>query len=159
MRTGLGILGTGLLLAATLATTGCGTACPAIGYISIITVTVEGNADTVDEVQLCSDQGCSQRLPTHGAATSIPSIPPGTSATTSPDHIAQPAFLSSLKDAHTWEFTVSQSGNPRHITVRALAADRTVLVEQQNDLVWTKADGYAPCAGPITTPPIPLRLP
>ena len=157
MRTGWGILG--ILMFATPTLIGCGTACPAIGYIGIITVTIEGDATYVDEMQLCSDLGCSQRLPAEGSAIPIQKVVPGSSATPYPPRAPQTAFLSSRKNANTWEFPVSQSGNPPHVMVRALASDRTVLAEQQNDLVWTIADGYAPCPGPITTPPITLRLP
>ncbi|MDQ0118449.1 hypothetical protein J2T22_001627 [Pseudarthrobacter defluvii] len=158
MRTGLGILGTGLLLAATLASAGCGTACSTVGYVSVITVKLEGNVGAVDEVQLCGDQGCSQRLPAEEPAIPIQTVAPGSSAPQYPPRVPQAAFLSSRKDPKTWEFSVSQSGNPTHVTVRALAAS-SVLAEQQNDLVWTKADGYGRCPGPVTTPPITLRVP
>lgn len=160
MRTGLGILGTGLLFAGTLATAGCGTACSTIGYVSVITVKLEGNADAVDEVQLCSDQGCSQRLPAEEEpAVPIQTAAPGSSNSPYPPRVPQAAFLSSRKDPTTWEFSVSQSGNPPHVTVRALTADRAVLAEQQNDLVWTRVGGSEQCGGPVTTPPITLRLP
>lgn len=157
MKTGRGILG--ILLFVTTGVTGCGVACPAVGYITTITVTVEGDATAVDEVQLCSDQGCSQRLPAEEPAVPIQTVAPEPSATVSPPRVPHAAFFSSRKDANTWEFSVSQSGNPTRVTVRALASDRTVLAEQQNDLVWTKADGYSPCPGPTTTPPITLKLP
>ncbi len=129
------------------------------GLRRVITVKLEGDAGAVDEVQLCSDQGCSQRLPAEEPAIPIQTVAPGSSATPYPPRVPQAAFVSSRKDPNTWEFSVSQSGKPPHVAVRALAADRTVLTEQQNDLVWTKADGYAPCPGPVTTPPITLRLP
>lgn len=148
-----------MLLAVTLATAGCGTACSAVGYVGIITVKLEGNAGAVDEVQLCSDQGCSQRMPADGSVIPTQPVSPGSPATSYPPRVPQAAFLSSRKDANTWEFSVSQSGNPTHVTVRAFATDRTVLTEQQNDPVWTKADGCARCAGPITVPPIAFRVP
>ncbi|NUT70997.1 hypothetical protein [Pseudarthrobacter sp. C4D7] len=156
MKKGWGILGT--LLFATSSVTGCGAACSAVGYVSIITVTLEGHAAAVDEVQLCSDQGCSQRSADETAG-SVQTVAPGSSADPSPSHVMQPAFLSSRKDATTWQFTVAQSGNPHRVTVRALGADHTVLAQQQNDLVWTSAEGYAPCPGPVTTPSITLKVP
>lgn len=159
MRTDLGILGTGLLLAATLATAGRGTACSTIGYVSVIIVKLEGNAGAVEEAQLCSDQGCSQRLPAEEPAIPIQTVVPGSSASPYPPRVPQAAFLSARKDPTTWEFRVSQGGNPPHVMVRALTADRTVLAEQQNDLVWTRVGGSAQCGGPVMTPTITLTVP
>lgn len=72
---------------------------------------------------------------------------------------APPAFLGTRTDTSRWEFSISQSGLPEHVTVRALALDRTVLAEQRNDLVWTRGGGSEQCGGPATTPPITLRIP
>lgn len=163
MKTGWGILGAAVLLGAALPFTGCTVVCPASGYASIITVNVEGNVASVDEVQLCSDQGCSQRLPDYGPAVPIKSVQPTFPATNTPTPFTpatrQPAFLGTRTDASRWEFSISQPGLPQHVTVRALALDRTVLVEQGNDLVWTRVGGSEQCGGPVTTPPITLRLP
>lgn len=162
MRTGWGILGP-LLLAATLTTAGCSVVCPAVGYASIITVKVEGNAAAVDEMQLCSDQGCSQRQPDYGPAVPVKSVRPGVPVSATPTPIipvtAPTAFLGTRTTVDTWAFSVSQSGLPTHVTVRALAADRTVLAEQQNDLSWTSVSGSEQCGAPVTTPPITLKVP
>ncbi|MFC4394688.1 hypothetical protein [Arthrobacter sedimenti] len=162
MRTGWGILGTGLLLAATLANAGCGTACSTMGYVSVITVKLEGNADAVDEVQMCSDEGCSQRLPDYGPAVPMKTVQPGVpgSDTPTPFIPATPpaAFLGTRTDIDTWAFSISQAGLPEHVTVRALGADKAFLAEQRNDLVWTRVGGSEQCGGPVTTPPIILRV-
>jgi hypothetical protein len=34
-----------------------GTVCPTIGYVSTILVNVEGDAEAVNEVQMCTDEG------------------------------------------------------------------------------------------------------
>lgn len=84
MKTGWGILGTALLISAMLPVAGCTVVCPATGWASIITIIVEGNTAAVDEVQLCSDHGCSQRLPDYGPAVPIKPVQPTFPDTTAP---------------------------------------------------------------------------
>ncbi|WP_156642181.1 hypothetical protein [Arthrobacter sp. B6] len=50
-------------------------------------------------------------------------------------------------------------GSPSEVTVRALAADGTVLAEPEHDLVWTRVGGTEQCGGPVTTAPIQLSVP
>lgn len=57
MKSGRGILGIAALVAATLPAVGCSTACPAIGYVSRLEVTVEGDTAAVEKVQLCTNEG------------------------------------------------------------------------------------------------------
>ncbi|MET3934927.1 hypothetical protein [Arthrobacter sp. OAP107] len=162
MKTGWGILRVTVLLASLLPTTGCTAVCPAIGYANIITVNVEGNTAAMDEVQLCSDHGCSRRLPDYGPPVPIKSVQPTFPDTSTPGPItpATPpaAFLGTRTDADTWSFSISQPGLPEHVTVRALALDKSVLAEQENDLVWTRVGGSEQCGGALTTPPITLRV-
>ena len=160
MRTSWGILATTLVFGVMLPATGCRVICPAAGWASIITVNVEGNAASVDEVQLCSDNGCSQRQPDYGPPVPIiKSVQSGAPVSDTPTPTAPPAaFLGSRTGIDTWAFSISQPGLPEHVTVRALARDRTVLVEQQNDLTWTRVGGSEQCGGPVTTPPITLKV-
>ncbi|WP_193342733.1 hypothetical protein [Pseudarthrobacter sp. AB1] len=162
MKSGWRILGTSLLVAMGLPTTGCSVICPAVGYASVITVNVEGNAAAVDEVQLCSDQGCSERLPDYGPAVPMKSVQPGLPSPTAPSPAAPStppvAFLGTRTDAKTWTFSISQRGLPKHVTVRALAPNKTVLAEQENDLVWTRVGGSEQCGGPVTTPAITVKV-
>ena len=72
--------------------------------------------------------------------------------------VTYPPFHSRRVDQDTWVFTVS-SGDPAKVAVKALAADGTVLAEQEHDLVWTMVGGTAQCGGPVTTPPIQLLVP
>ena len=187
MKTGWGILRITALAAVMLPAAGCsepweplgpeadrptaGTICPAIGYVSIITVNVKGDTEAVNEVQLCTDEGCSAPGPTAAPAPSVavsdhyvplpnggfspapgPSIPPPTYPTA--------PFLSSRQDGGKWTFFPSGATNrtPDRVTLRALAADGTVLAEQENDLVWTKDDPLNPCGSPVTTPPIVFEV-
>lgn len=167
MKTDWGILGIAVLLAATLPASGCSTACPAIGYVSTIEVIMEGDTEAVNEVQLCTDEGCSAPEPTSGPAPSVivsgqwvplpnggfspvpgPSMPPPTY----PDA----PFLSYKRDTGKWAFypAAARNGTPERVTLRALADDGSVLAEQVNDLEWTKDDPFNPCGSPVTTPPI-----
>jgi hypothetical protein len=58
---------------------------------------------------------------------------------------------------HTWVFTVG-SGDSASVTLRALAANGTVLAELDHDLLWTRVGGSEQCGGPVTTPPINLSV-
>lgn len=187
MKTGWGILRITALVAVLLPAAGCaeqhapsqpdagrsstGTVCPAIGYVSTIVVNVEGDVESVNEVQLCTDEGCSAPGPTAAPAPSVavsdhyvplpgggfspahgPSIPPPTYPTA--------PFISSKQDGGRWTFFPSGARNstPDRVSLRALAADGTVLAEQESDLVWTKDDPSNPCGSPVTTPPIPFEI-
>lgn len=138
MHMGRVITGTALLLACGLPTTGCSVVCPASGYAAIITVNVEGNAAAVDEVQLCSDQGCSERQPDHGPAVPVKSVQPTYPGATAPNHAASTtpaaAFLGTRTDADTWAFSISQRGLPAHVTVRALAVGGLCLPNRKKTL-------------------------
>jgi hypothetical protein len=189
MKTGWGILRITALVAVMLPAAGCseqwepldrgpdrppaGTVCPAIGYVSTISVHVKGDTEAVNEVQLCTDEGCSAPGPTAAPAPSVavsdhyvplpdggfspvpePSIPP-------PTYPTAPFISSKEEDGGKWTFFPSGARNstPDRVSLRALAADRTVLAEQENDLVWTKDDPTNPCGSPVTTPPIELKVP
>lgn len=169
MKTGWGILGIATLVAATLPAAGCSTACPAIGYVSGLEVIVEGDVAAVDEVELCTNEGCSAPEPTAAPAPSLavtddwvqlpnggfspapgPSVPPPTS----PDA----PYIGSRQGDNTWRFTFILGPVPGHVTLRALAEDGTVLAEQENDLEWTRDDPFNPCPGPVSTPPVVLMV-
>lgn len=165
MKTGWGILGTAVLLAATLPAVGCSTACPAVGYASGLEVIVEGDVTAVREVQLCTDEGCSAPEPSAAPAPSLavtddwvqlpnrgfspaprPSVPP-------PSYPDTP-YIGSREGGNTWVFTFLLGPVPGHVTLAALADDGTVLSEQENDLEWTRDDPFNPCPGPVSTPPV-----
>lgn len=169
MKTGWGILGVAALVAVMLPAADCSTACPAIGYVSSVEVIVQGWTDAVDEVQLCTDEGCSAPEPTVAPAPSVavsdywvplpgggfspgpgPSVPPPTYPAT--------RYIGSRQANDRWRFTFILGPVPTHITLRALAEDGTLLAEQVNDLQWTRDDPFNPCPGPVTTPPVVFLL-
>ena len=159
MKSGWGILG--LLVAVTVGvvpTTGCSiNACPAIGYISTLTVNIEGNIAAVSDVKVCDGTRCSEPEPTAG--TPVPKKTVVTEFSPEPQPtVTYAPFYSHREDQDTWTFTVN-TGNPEEVTVRALAADGMVLAEQEHDLVWTMVGGSEQCGGPVTTPPIRLSVP
>jgi hypothetical protein len=165
MKTGWGILGVAALVAVTLPAAGCSTACPAIGYVSTLEVTVQGGAEAVHDVQLCTDEGCSAPEPTAAPAPSIAvtdhwiQLPGGGFSPAPGPSVPPPAYpdtryIGSRQGEDTWRFTFILGPVPRHITLRALATDGSVLAEQVNDLEWTRDDPFNPCPGPVTTPPV-----
>jgi hypothetical protein len=159
MKSGWGILGLFAVVAVgVMPTTGCSiNACPAIGYVRTLTVNIEGNVSVVSDVSVCNETGCSQPEPTAGTPvpmkTVVTELSPGPEPT-----LSLPPFYSHREDQDTWVFTVS-FGDPANVAVRALAADGTVLAEQERDLVWTRVGGTEQCGGPVTTPPIQLSVP
>jgi hypothetical protein len=159
MKSGWGILG--LVAAVTVGvvpTTGCSiNACPAVGYVSTITVNIAGNARAVSDVSLCAESGCSQPEPTAGEPVPKKTVVTEFSPEPQPTVTYAP-FYSHREDQDTWTF-IMNSGNPAKVTVRALAADGMVLAEQEHDVVWTRVGGSEQCGGPVTTPPIQLSVP
>ena len=159
MKSGWGILGLFAAVAVgVVPATGCTVvACPAIGYVSTLTVNIEGNIAAVSDVSLCGEIGCSQPEPTAG--TPVPKKTVVTEFSPEPQPtVTHAPFYSHREDQDTWAFTMT-FGNPAEVTVRALAADGTVLAEQEHDLVWTRVGGTEQCGGPVTTPPILLSVP
>jgi hypothetical protein len=167
MKTGWGILAATALITVTLSAAGCSAACPAIGYVSTLEVIVQGQTGLVDEVQLCTDEGCSAPEPT-AAPAPAPSVAvndhwvplPGGGFSPAPGPSIPPPsypdtrYIGSRQDDNTWRFTFILGPVPTRITLRALADDDSVLAEQVNDLEWTRDDPFNPCPGPVTTPPV-----
>lgn len=157
MKIGWGILGTAAL-AVSLPLSGCSNACTTIGYVSTLTVNLEGDASTVDEVRICAGEVCSvSELPSASPRIVVQeSLDAKASPTPAPE--PSPSYYGARADADTWVFTFTLGPHPEHVSVRALAEDGTVLAEQENDLVWTRTGGTAQCGGPVTTPPITLAI-
>ena len=136
-------------------------ACPAIGWVNMASVTLEGAVQKVDTVQLCVDGACSitadqlQRLDEPlTIATELPDAqgPAPTSAPTTVPPIA------SRIDDHTWTFQVGMSA-PKAVIVRARSADGTVLAEREVTLKWTRVGGTEQCGGPSEAGPVILSIP
>ena len=136
-------------------------ACPAIGWVNMASVTLEGAVQKVHTVQLCVAGVCSvtademQRLDEPlTIATELPDAqgPAPTSAPTTVPPIA------SRIDDHTWTFQVGMSA-PKAVIVRARSADGTVLAEREVTLEWTRVGGTEQCGGPGEAGPVILSIP
>lgn len=118
------------LLALSLA--GCATACPAIGYISVLTVDASAYGDGV-VVQLCVPGGCSTGPDGQETPSTDPTVP----------------FVG--EEAGDFLFmSVSDE-----VTARVFAPDGTLLDKLQHDVTWTHST--AQCGGPSTAPPLILE--
>ncbi len=159
MKSGRGILGVFAALAVVaMPSAGCTiNACPAIGYVRTLTVHIEGNIAAVSDVKVCDETRCSEPEPTAASPVPLKTVVTEFSPEPQPTVTYAP-FYSHREDQDTWVFTVS-SGDPAKVTVRALAADGTVLAEREQELVWTRVGGSEQCGGPVTTPPILVSVP
>ena len=110
---------------------GCATACPAIGYISILTVDASAYGDDVF-VQLCVSTGCS--------------VGPDGQETPSTD----PTVPSVGEDGEFLFMAV-----PEAVTARVFAADGILLAENEHEIDWTHSTEQ--CGGPSTARPLVLE--
>jgi hypothetical protein len=134
--------------------------CPAIGWSSSVTVTLEGAVGAVNYVEFCAEGVCSSPAPTAAPAESIAPLLPSPDAlpTSSPTPRAiYSPYVGRKVDERGWQFSVGM-GAPRRATVRAFAADGTVLGERDVDLEWTRVGGTEQCGGPAVAGPIALRV-
>lgn len=161
MTKGWGILGTlAAAIAGALPLAGCMTySCSAIGYSNTVTVALKGNFAAVGEVRLCDELTCSRLAPELGAPVPARTIEPTFSPDTEPPApVTSAPYLATRSDNAVWEINVDIR-TPRNATVSALTADGTVLVSQNVELTWTRVGGSEQCGGPMSTPPIELRVP
>ena len=147
-----------VLMVAGLQLTACGgtdVVCPAVGWVSTTTVRLEGDLTAVDDVQLCTPEGCS--VPDVAAPqpaspkSAVPSSPVDPSPPTAPFSATQTAV-------NSWSFTV-RGQLPGEVETRVLAQDGTLLAQQHVQLEWTRAGGSDECGDPMRTQPITLQLP
>lgn len=120
-------------LAAAVALTGCGSgeiACPAIGWINELTITLDGDLSDVADVKLCIEDDCA---PAEG--------------TDIPEELTEVAFTDQDASTGTWVFTTGMS-TPDQFIVRVYAADGTVLSNTQARPQWVRVGGSEQCGGP-----------
>ncbi|MEC5179894.1 hypothetical protein [Arthrobacter sp. CG_A4] len=159
MRSNWGIFrSAAVVMVAGLPLTACGVTdvvCPAAGWVSTITVRLEGDITAVDRVELCTAEGCSvpdAALPQPASPKSaVPSAPVDPSPSTAP-------FTVSRTAVNSWLFTV-RGHLPGEVTTRVLTTGGTLTAEQQSRLEWTRVGGSEECGGPMATQSITLRLP
>lgn len=101
--------------------------CPAIGYSSLLEVTLTGDASEVAQVQV------------HVGEAWQPPFPEGADRTS-------PAIMSS-RDGDTWSFTLYYPPNP--MALRALDAEGDVVAQTERDVDWIRVGGNEECGGPM----------
>jgi len=99
-------------------------ACPAIGYSSVLRVTLEGDTSEVAFIQVRDGD---QWQPPYPPDAAVPAIP-------------------TSHDGDTWTFTLFSS--PRSVMLRALDDDGDVLERTEVDVGWVRVGGTAECGGP-----------
>lgn len=98
--------------------------CTAIGYSSVLTVTLEGDTSEVAVVQVRDGE---QWQPPYPPDAEVPAIP-------------------TSHDGDAWSFTLFYPPNP--IALRALDDDGDVLEQTEVDVGWVRVGGTAECGGP-----------
>lgn len=168
MTTGPAGLAAALLLAA--ATAGCSgpepNVCPAIAWFNTLTVSLDGSVDQVSLVEFCADGACSVRAdgPARAPETSVAPgtvpapattlpVTPGPSRSV-PDYSP---FTAARVDDRTWQISLMMR-SPKAATIRAYAADGTVLARRDVEPGWTRVGGSEACGGPETAGPVMLHI-
>lgn len=138
----VGVIGA-LALSAGVASCSYSGACPAIGWNNVINVTLEGQTQKVDVVQLCADDVCwvpvetqlQSDEPVHLETltpTELQAYTPTPSTTELP-------YLASQVDG-SWEISTGMAA-PERVTVRALSANGDVIAERDVTLNWVRLGG------------------
>ena len=103
-------------------------ACPAIGWSNTLTVQLDGDTTAVDQVQLCTEEGC---------APASDADPSGSLGWITVEDT----------DGESWTFSLGMS-RLEQVTVRTLAADGTVLSDTDVTPEWVRVGGSEQCGGP-----------
>lgn len=107
-------------------------ACPAVGWINVVTVQIEGSAEAVglvERVEFCDDRQCSQ------------------SAAALPDTSSVLPYIAEKIEQGRWRISTDMSA-PETATIRALAADGAELAATTETLDWERVGGSEQCGGP-----------
>lgn len=125
-----------LLGSAVATTTGCVTvgACPAIGYVSAVTVDVSAYPGVTD-VQFCAEGECSRAPGEEGASSGN-------------------MYTATLQDDGTWSLAFGMDV-AEVVEIRLYDAAGTLIHESEQTIDWTHSD--APCGGPSTADPLVLQ--
>ncbi|PWD51408.1 hypothetical protein C8046_12830 [Serinibacter arcticus] len=115
-------------------------ACTAIGWSNVLTVQLDGEASDlaeVAEVALCVGDEC---------VTGEPERTPPATLGTSWAVLGAVSLFPRDDDDGPWLYAID--GRPEELTVRASAADGTVLTATPVTLDWKRVGGSARCGGP-----------
>jgi len=99
-------------------------ACPAIGYSSVLEVTLDGNTSEVAVLQVRDGD---QWQPPYPPDAAVPAIP-------------------TTHDGDTWTFQLFSASDS--IMLRVLDDDGDVLEQTEVDVRWVRVGGTAECGGP-----------
>ncbi len=102
------------------------TECAAVGYSSLLVVTLAGEPSSVAHVQVREGDAWQ------------PPFPAGPDAT--------PPAITTSRDGDTWTFTLFYPANP--VALRALDDDGGVLARTERDVGWERVGGTEECGGP-----------
>ena len=139
MRKRLAGLVLAIVLCSALAGCSLSTACPAIGWVNDLTVTLDGDVDDVDVVELCTGKTCSRP---EGSQQAMEGSTP---------------FMASANGDATLTIHIGMQA-PKAVSVRALSADGGVLAETRTYLEWKRVGGSERCGGPQETDPVALQV-
>ena len=157
----MGKLGAALAASVVLtAVVGCSTqvvptACPAIGYSTVVSVEVSGpRTDAVAAVQICSDDdGCSNGAPLQAPSDPLesPSLKPPSPLVTPETHQSEPvslfsSFFTFRISEKSWEIGTGMV-QPTVAIVQALDSSGEVLARTEAALEWTRIGGSEQCGG------------
>lgn len=102
------------------------TECTAIGYSSLLVVTLTGDGSPATQVQVRDGDAWQ------------PPFPSGPDAT--------PPAIPTSRDGDTWTFTLFSPANP--VALRALDDEGGVLAHTERDIRWVRVGGTEGCGGP-----------
>jgi len=151
-----------------LATTGCAgggfVACPAIGYISTVRISLLGNIADVREVRLCDPDGnCSvtqAELQSQGDGP-LTVIEPGQldqdPPTPEPSQVPAPLYIATHDGGNDWSVQMP-FGVPEEAVVTAYRADGSIAGETSAELEWRRVGGSEQCGGPMEAGPIEVAV-
>ncbi|TAJ46608.1 MAG: hypothetical protein EPO52_13670 [Herbiconiux sp.] len=140
-------------------------ACPAVGYVSTLSVQLQGDASAIEEVRVCDLQGlCS--VP---EASLVPAATSPSTAVSQPQPLeyaspefddpveVQPMLATGRFDGRMWVF-VMYVGASDVVTATAYRGDGTVAGEVSSPLTWQRVGGTAECGGPMEAGPVILPV-
>ena len=137
-------------------------ACPAIGWINAVSVTLQGPVQKVHTVELCLDGTCSitagEQDGSDGQLRLATAIPRDAETPVPASVAPMIPPIGSRVDDRSWSFSLGMQA-PKEVTVRALAADGATIAQREATLSWKRVGGTEQCGGPVATPPIILVIP
>ena len=115
---------------------GCGNACPAVGWFDVLQVDFEGDRAGVERLEVCLDGDCSPHYPQEVRDPSHPAVDPYTGDS-----------LSVQESADGWLVSWPMQ-TPAAVELKAYSPSGELVAEQQVELDWKRVGGSVRCGGP-----------